>query len=209
MVILNGYFTDRGSVGRCQCRNETVHFAIERQLSEQVAPVRLEGCPKVVDVDSAELGHQPIGTSGRDLPQQQIVDAVAAPPTHDVVALFDLCQKDWDLCWIMLKIAIHSDHIFASAVRESSSERCGLAEVSTQPNGDYMRVDFGEFLQQLVSEILAAIIDKDELVTATELLHDTLQTAIEFNDVRFLVMKRNNNRNRGGCLDIRHAVPPF
>src|SRR5208282_64501 len=130
MVILNGYFTDRGSVGRCQCRNETVHFAIERQLSEHVDP--------------AELGHQPIGAAGRDLPQQQIVDAVAAPPTHDVVALFDLCQKDWYLCWVMLKVAIHGDHVFASAVREPSSERGGLAEISPQPNGDYMVVDFGE-----------------------------------------------------------------
>jgi hypothetical protein len=74
----------------------------------------------------------------------------------------------------MLKVAIHSDHIFASAVREPSSERCGLAEVSTQPNGDYMRVDFGEFLQQLVCKIPAAIIDKDELVSATKLLHDAL-----------------------------------
>jgi hypothetical protein len=70
-----------------------------------------------------------------------------------------------------------------------------------------MRVDFGEFLQQLVSKISAAIIDKDELVTATKLLHDALQAAIQFDDIRFLVMKRNNNRNRGGCLDIRHAVP--
>src|SRR5208283_4253002 len=139
----------------------------------QVAAVRLEGCPKVVDVDPAELGHQPIGTAGRDLAKQQIVDAVAAPPTDDVVALFYFCQKDRDLCWIMLKIAIHSGHIFGSAVREPSSERGGLAEVSTKPNGDYMRVEFGEFLQQLVSEIRAAIIDKDELVSATKLLHDT------------------------------------
>ena len=134
---------------------------------------------------------------------------MAAPPTHDVVALFDLRQEDWDLCWIVLKIAIHSDHIFASAVREPSSKRCGLAEVSTQSNGNHMRVDFGEFLQQLVGKILAAIIDKDELVGAAELLHDALQTAIQFNDIKFLVMKRNNDRNRGSCLDIRHAVPPF
>src|SRR5271166_1866681 len=109
----------------------------------------------------------------------------------------------------MLKVAIHSDHIFASAVREPGGERCGLAEVSTQPYGDYMRVDFGEFLQQLVSEIRAAVIDKDELVTATEFLHDALQAAIQFNDIRFLVMKRNNDRNRGGCLDVRHVVPSF
>ena len=109
----------------------------------------------------------------------------------------------------MLKIAIHSDHIFASAVREPGSQRGSLAEVSTQPNGDYMRVDFGEFLQQLVSKIPAAIIDKDELVTATELLHDASQAAIQFDDIWFLVMKRNNDRNRGGCRDIRHAVPSF
>ena len=74
----------------------------------------------------------------------------------------------------MLKVAIHSDHIFASAVREPSRQSCGLAEVSTQPNRDYMRIDFGEFLQQLVSKIPAAIIDKDELVSATEILHDAL-----------------------------------
>src|SRR4029077_10021400 len=110
---------------------------------------------------------------------------------------------------IMLQIAIHSDHIFASAVRETSSERCGLAKVATQPNRDHMRVDFGKFLQQLVSKILAAIIDKDELVGAAEVFHDALQTAIQFNDIEFLVMKRNNDRNRGGGLDIRHGVPSF
>ena len=30
MIVLNGYFTDRGSVGRSNCRDESVHFAIER-----------------------------------------------------------------------------------------------------------------------------------------------------------------------------------
>ena len=105
---------------------------------------------------------------------KQIVDAMAAPPAHDVIALFDLCQKDRDLCWIMLKITIHGDHVFASAVREPGSERSGLTEVSTQPHSDYMRVDFGKFFQQLVSKIPAAIIDKDELVSAAKLLHDAL-----------------------------------
>src|SRR5271165_1800424 len=30
MVVLNGYFTDRGSIGRSYGRDEPVHFAIER-----------------------------------------------------------------------------------------------------------------------------------------------------------------------------------
>src|SRR5579864_6886904 len=72
VVVLNWYFTDRGPVERSQRRDEPVHFAIERQLPEQVAPVCFEGRAEIVNVDAAELGHQPIGAAGRYLSEQQI-----------------------------------------------------------------------------------------------------------------------------------------
>src|ERR1700747_54804 len=121
MIILNRYFADRSSVGRGDSRDESVHFAIERQLPKQFAPIRLEGRSKVMNVDAAELGHQPVGTTGRDLAEQQIVDTVAAPPAYDVVALFDLFQENWNLCRIVLKVAVHCDYIVTRAVRKSSS----------------------------------------------------------------------------------------
>ena len=54
----------------------------------------------------------------------------------------------------MLKVAIHGDHVFASAVGEPSRQRSSLTEVSAQPHSDYVRVDFGQFLEQLVGKIL-------------------------------------------------------
>ena len=65
-----------------------------------------------MNVHAAQLCHQPIGAAGRNLPQQQVVDAVLAPTAHNVVALFELLQKFGDFSRIMLKVAIHGDHIF-------------------------------------------------------------------------------------------------
>ena len=91
----------------------------------------------------------------------------------------------------------------------SGSQGRGLAEVSAQPDRGYATVDFGELFQQFVGTVCAAVINKDELVVATKPFHDLLQAALQFNDVHFLVVKRNNNGNRGTDFEIRHAVPSF
>src|SRR4029077_3537725 len=93
-----------------------------------------------------------IGAAGRNLSEQQIVDAMTAPPAHDVVAFFDLFEEPRNLRGIMLKIAIHGNHVVARAMRKSSRQCSGLTEVSAQPNDRHARIDYCEFLYQLLRE---------------------------------------------------------
>src|SRR5215469_18687320 len=108
-----------------------MHLSIKRQLRKQVAAVRLKCCSEIMNVDTAELGHKPVCTAGRNLPQQQVVNAVLAPTADNFVSLLELLQEFRNFCRIMLEIAIHGEHVVTFAVCKPSRQRCGLAKVST------------------------------------------------------------------------------
>src|SRR5215475_8017389 len=100
-----------------------MQFAVERDLIENFAAVGLEGCAKIVNVDSAELGHQPVRAAGGDAPQPEIVDALFAPAADDVVTLGDFFEENRNIGGIMLQVAIHGDDELAARVIETGGER--------------------------------------------------------------------------------------
>src|ERR1700745_2257782 len=63
MLVLNRNFTDRGAVCRSQSWYKSVHLSIERQLRKEFAAVCLKCCSEIVNVDAAELGHEPVCTT--------------------------------------------------------------------------------------------------------------------------------------------------
>src|SRR5262245_18902262 len=67
--IADWNFTDRSAMPRCQRRNEPVQLAIERYLLQNFTPIRLESGAKVVNIDSAQLCHQPVGAAGGEAAQ--------------------------------------------------------------------------------------------------------------------------------------------
>src|SRR5215469_16507749 len=88
--VFDRYFADGSSMPRGQRGYEAMQFAVERDLLENLAAIGLESGPEIVNVDAAELGHQPVRASRGDAPQPEIVDALFAPAADDVVTLGDL-----------------------------------------------------------------------------------------------------------------------
>jgi len=82
-----------------------MHLAVQRNVVDDLAPVGLEGCPKVVNVDARELRHEPVGAARRNAPHHEVVDALPAPTADDVVAFFQFFQKQGNLAGIVLQIA--------------------------------------------------------------------------------------------------------
>src|SRR5581483_10278792 len=82
-------FADRCAIPRRQGGDEPMQLAVERHLVDDLSPVSLKRGAEVVYIDTAQLGHQPIRTPGRDAPHHKIVDALLAPSTDNVVALSD------------------------------------------------------------------------------------------------------------------------
>src|SRR6202521_6067926 len=93
--VLDGYFDNRRAVPRRQRRNEAVELSVERDLSQDFAAVSFESGAEVVDVNAAQLGHEPVGAARREAAQPEIVDAILAPSADDVVALGNFFEEQW------------------------------------------------------------------------------------------------------------------
>src|SRR6516162_4757731 len=83
--VANRYLTNRGTVSRGQGRNKAVQFAVKRNLLYHFPSISFEGRAEVVDVNPAELGHQPVRDPGGNAPHDEVVDALLTPAAHDVI----------------------------------------------------------------------------------------------------------------------------
>src|ERR1700721_2812328 len=85
-----------------------MHLAIERDVLDDLSAVGFEGGAEVVDVHTAEYGHEPVGGTRGNAAQDEVVAALRAPATNDVVALFEFGKEVGDFVGIVLQIAVHS-----------------------------------------------------------------------------------------------------
>ncbi len=171
-----------------------MHLSVQRNIVDDLATIGLEGSAEVVDVDSAERGHQPVGSARGDAAHDEVVTTLGPPSADDVVAFFELGEKIGDFVRGVLKVAIHGEDELTLRVIEPSSESRGLAEVAAQLDNENARVDGGDLFQQTVRAIARAVVDKDELKALADVLHDGFQAVIEGRDIVFFVMKRNDDR---------------
>src|SRR5262249_44028599 len=148
--------------------DETVQFAVQVNVFDDLAAVRLESRSEVVQIDSAQLSHQPIcGATGQS-PGQQCVLSFQAPSADDVVPLIQLREERGDLLRVVLKISVHrNDHVAASEIKAGLQAR-RLAEVFAEANNDDVRIvlrDVGKNGERLIA---AAVIYKNDLVGFTD-----------------------------------------
>src|SRR5450631_3872492 len=119
VYVLDWYFDDRRSIPGGQCRDEAVELSVKRNLPENFAAVGFKGGAEVVDVDAAQLGHEPVGATGRKAAQPEIVDAILAPAADDVVALGNFLEEQRDVGGVVLQVAVHGDDVFPPGMVES------------------------------------------------------------------------------------------
>src|SRR5262249_1351071 len=63
--VLDRNFNDRRSVPRRQGRNEAMHFSVQWNLLEDFAAIGLESGAEIMDINAAQLGHEPVGATRR------------------------------------------------------------------------------------------------------------------------------------------------
>src|SRR5207302_9964681 len=70
--VLDGNLADGSAVPRSQCGNETMQFSIQRYPRDDLAPIGLEGGAEIVNVNAAQLGHQPVGAARGDTAEPEV-----------------------------------------------------------------------------------------------------------------------------------------
>src|SRR6202030_1452303 len=112
--IRNRHFGDARSRGAGQRRNKAVQLAVKLDLLQNFPPVRLEGGPKIMQIDPGKLGHQPVRNAARHAAHQPVVSPLVAPAAYQIVAFFDFFKEARNLFRVMLQIAVHGDDDFAA-----------------------------------------------------------------------------------------------
>src|SRR5215471_1688648 len=87
--ILDWHFADRCTMPRCQRRDKSMQFAVERNLLQNIPAIGFEGRSEVVNIDAADLRHHPVRDSRRDPAHPEVVDSILAPATDDVISSSD------------------------------------------------------------------------------------------------------------------------
>ena len=151
--IRDGNLADAGAVPGGQRRNEAVHLSVEGNVLDDLATVGLEGRAEVVDVHSAEIGHEPVGGAGGDAAEEEVISTLTAPATDDVITFFKLGKKIGNLVGRMLEIAVHRKNELSLGVVKSGSEGGGLAEVAAKFDDENAGIDSCNLFKQPISAI--------------------------------------------------------
>ena len=179
-----------------------MQFAVERHLFENLAAIGFEGGAKVVNVDAAQLGHQPVRHAGGDAAHPEIIDAHLAPAADDVVAGGNLFQKQRDVGGIVLQIAIHGDDVLAPGMVETGGQSGGLAEVAAELDHRDAAIDGRDLAQHGESVVVRTVIDQHDFEGLARRLHHRFQAVVEIGDVLLLVVQRDDDGVLGHSLFI-------
>src|SRR5271154_1888877 len=140
-----------------------MQFSVERHLPQNFAAVSLESRAEVVNVDTTQLGHQPVGAARWKAAQPEIVDAILAPAADDVIALGNFFEEQRNICGIVLQVAIHGDDVLAAGVIESGGKAGSLPKIAAQFNHSHAAVNGGNLTQQRKRSVDGAVIHQHHL----------------------------------------------
>src|SRR6266566_6000241 len=151
--VANRDFYNRRPMPGSQRRNEAVQLTIQRNLLENVSPIRFKGRAKIVNVHSAQLGHQPVGAARRNTAQPEIIDPLLAPAADNVVTLGNFLQKNRYVGGVVLQVAVHGDNVLAARMVKASCQRGSLAEVAAKSYHRHTAIHRCDFAQQVKASV--------------------------------------------------------
>src|SRR5690348_9912249 len=102
--IANRNLADRGAIPRCQSRNKAMQLTVQRHLVDDLPPVGFEGGAKIVNVDIAELSHQPVRATRWNASHHEVIDSLFTPSADDVVPLPQFLKEARNVVGIVLKV---------------------------------------------------------------------------------------------------------
>src|SRR5947208_13215462 len=151
--VANGHLYNRRTVPGSQRRNEAVQLPIQRNLLENIPPIRFEGRAKIVNIHSTQFGHQPVGAARWNAAQPQIVNPLLAPAAHNVVTLGNFLQKNRDIGGVVLQVTIHSDNVLAARMVKASRQRGSLPKVAAKSYHRYTAIHRRDLAQQMKASV--------------------------------------------------------
>src|ERR1039458_3348068 len=191
--VADGNLADGSAIQAGQGGNEAMHLAVERNVVNDLAAIGLEGGAEIMDIDPGEFGHQPVCAARGNAAQDEIVDAVLAPPGDDVVSLIELFYQGGNVVGDVLPVASHGQDELDRGMVEACGQSRGLAKVAAQLDHKDAAVDCGNFFEELVGAVLGTVVNKHHLKAVAHLFHYLLQTGIQDGDVLLFVVKGHNN----------------
>ncbi len=195
--VADGHFADGRAIPRRKRRNEAVQLTVERHLLENLAAIGFEGRAEVVNIDTAQLSHQPICYARRDAPHPEIVDANLAPAADNVITGSNFFEEHRDVGGIVLQIAIHGDDVFAARMVETSGQTGRLAKVTAKLDHGHAAVDGCDLAQHSERVVIRAVIDQHNFERLTGSLHYRFQAVVEIGYVLLLVVQGDDDRVLG------------
>ena len=193
--ILDRHFDDFRAVQSSESGNEAVHFTVEANVLDDFAAIDFEGGAEVVDIDSRELGHHPIGNARRQAAHDEIVDALLAPAADDVAAGgFKGLQHYRDVVRVVLQVAVHGNNDFAGSVVKTGGEGGGLAVIALETDDGDARIVERNLAKNLRSRVAALIVHIDEFDRFEAAGHHSGEAGMELADAFLFVMKRDDDR---------------
>src|ERR1700734_4030806 len=170
-----------------------MHLAVKRDILDDLAPVGLESGAKVVDIDSAESGHQPVGAARGNAAKDKVVAALGTPAADNVVAFFELGEEVGDLVGRVLEISVHGENTVALSVIKTSGKSRGLAEVAAKLDDENTRIYGCNLFKQTVGAVAGAVVNEDQFEGLSYVLHDGLEAVVQSGDVLFFVVEWNDD----------------
>ena len=176
-----------------QCGNEAMHFAVERDILDQLRAVCLERAAAVAHGDTHDLGHDAVGHLGNEYACLAVL-ALAAPADRDVVAFLDQGQQHGNVGGIVLQVAVHGHDDLAAGVLDAGGHGGGLPVIAAEADDANAAVLFDELLGQKAGVVLAAIIHQYDLVALHLAFEGGGNGPVQRLDVFLLVVERDHDR---------------
>ena len=170
-----------------------MQLAVELNLLNNLAPVRLERRAEIVQRDAGELGHQPVRRAAGNLPRQPMVAPRHAPAAYQVVALLNSLQEFRNLRGIVLQVAVHGDNHFAAREVEPGLERRRLPEIPPQPHHIHPPVVLENIFEHFVGFVAAAVVHKNNFIGFAQPVHHFRQPHVQRGNVFLFVEERYDN----------------
>src|SRR5262245_31804786 len=141
--------------------DEAMQLAVELDVVEQLAAVRLEAAVDVVQLDASGRADHAVEDARRKRLGPR-VQARILPPGNEIVAFVELLEEAPDLRRIVLQIGVHREDDLATRHLESGDECGRLAKVAPETDDVDSRIALMQRAQLLEGAVPAAVVDKDD-----------------------------------------------
>ena len=128
-------------------RDESVHFAIEADILDDIATIGFQRAPEVMKMNTEKPRDQKICRDRRQTPREHAIIALLAPAGYDIIAFGHLGQEVGDVGRIVLAVRIHGNDDVAGTMLNCGHERRRLAIVAAQMNDPDARIVLRELVE--------------------------------------------------------------